>query len=236
MSARRSTGPGCWRCRAERSRRRASAGRRTSPSIVSISEPTRVEEAVLVQHVGGRVGSRHMADRSLVTRDVDPVVEGVATVRRQGVEVDEHRADPVGATRVDRLDRRARCRRSGTSPARSEPIVHPCSAACSAETAMPSAPRESRSPWTSPSTNTSSTVVASKARNASVAEPSTIAGVSRDWVTTSTPRRAAQFVGQVRAEPGRVVERAGLHDVRPGELGSRASRPSRSSPKRRTRS
>ena len=68
---------------------------------------------------------------------------------------------------------------------------------------MPSAPSESRSPSTEPSTNTSSTVVASKAKNASVAEPSTIAGLIRAWVTTSTPgvdRRSSARSGLSPAE------------------------------------
>ena len=65
--------------------------------------------------------------------------------------------------------------------------MQPCSAACSADTAMPSAPSESRSASTEPSTNISLTVVASKANNGSVAEPSMIAGLIRLWLTTSTP-------------------------------------------------
>ena len=100
-----------------------------------------------------------------------------------------------------------------------EPIVQPCSVACSADTAMPSVPRASRSP----STDAEDEQVVDRGgvervegiRRRTVDHGAAHPGLGDDVDT----RRGAQFVGEVRAEPRHGVRPTGLHDVGTGELG-----------------
>ena len=159
-----------------------------------------IEEAVLVQHVGRPVGRGDAADRRLVTRDVDPVVERVATVRRRASR--STNIEPTQSVPPEKIaSTTSEVSPLGNVTGTFVPIVQPCSAACSAETAMPSAPSEPRSP---------STVT----EHEHLVDGRGVEGVERIRRRTIDDRRdqpglgddvdtigGAQFVGQVGAQP-----------------------------------